>query len=48
MRGATKIIIVCLAMLAAGCSVDLGVEVLDTEGNPTVVTVNGDTIAVSE
>ena len=46
MRGVTKTI-VGLALLAAGCSADLDVEVLDSQGNPTVVTVNGDTTVAS-
>lgn len=46
MRGVTKTI-VGLALLASGCSADVAVEVLDAQGNPTVVTVNGDTTVAS-
>ncbi|MEM7285235.1 MAG: hypothetical protein AAF480_02705 [Actinomycetota bacterium] len=37
-----------MTLLVSACSVELGVEVLDPHGNPTVVPVNGETVAMAE
>lgn len=47
MRGLTRVL-AGVTLLVSGCSADLGVEVVDANGNPTVVTVNSETIERSE
>ena len=47
MRGLTRLM-VGATVLVSGCTADLGVEVLDAQGNPTVVAVNSEAIERSE